>query len=64
MSHMQLIEGPEPRLVVRPQAGMWADLKQAFSVQYGRAKAVVTDPKAPQGRGMKWWNYVRDMRTN
>jgi hypothetical protein len=62
MSHMQVIEGPDRRIVVRPNDGLWSDLKHAFLTQYGKAKKVVTDPMAP--RGMAWWNFIRDLRRN
>jgi hypothetical protein len=59
MSHMQIIEGPDPRVVLRPHAGLWAQLKRGLGMQYD-AKLIVTDPKAP-GR-MPWWAYIKDLR--
>ena len=60
MSHLQVIEGPNRRIVIRPVAGLWGDLKHALFTQYGRVKKVVTDPKAPTKMG--WFHYIKDMR--
>jgi hypothetical protein len=60
MSHLQIIEGPDHRIVIRPAAGLWDDLKRAILMQYGRAKKVITDPKGP--KNMAWWHYIKDLR--
>ena len=61
MSHMQVIEDKrDPRVILRPYKGRWAQLKQGLGMQYDHSKLVVTDPKHPGKMG--WWNYIRDLR--
>ena len=63
MSHMQVIEDKrDPRVILRPHAGRWSQLKQGLGLQYAASKLILTDPKAPKKMG--WWNYIRDMRKN
>jgi hypothetical protein len=61
LSHAQVIEDPrDPRIVLRPRAGMWAWLKKGHAMQYPGAKRVTTDPKAP--KRSPWWTFVKDWR--
>ena len=60
MSHMQIIEGPDPRIVLRPHPKRWAWLKQGLAMQFPASKKVVTDPRHP-GRA-PWWSFIKDLR--
>jgi len=62
MSHMQIVEGPDKRIVVRPRqgSGVWVDLKAAFLRQYGAAKTVETNPRGPPAR-YSFWQFLRDL---
>ena len=61
MSHLQVIEDPrDPRIILRPQPGLWSRLKEGLAMQYAASKFVRTDPKAPVG--LRWWQYIRDLQ--
>ena len=48
--------------VVYAHPGQLANLGRALSMLLPKTTKGVNDPKAPRGKGMKWWNYIRDMR--
>jgi hypothetical protein len=48
--------------VVYCHPGELGILGRALGMLLPNTRKGVNDPKAPRGKGMKWWNYIKDMR--